>query len=72
MTSGVLPVPPMPVKPVQKTRMPECLVELAGRFGRREIVMIFSDFFADLFRRAAKRPHGNHDSQNGGDDAQAG
>ncbi len=36
------------IDPVQKTRMPECLVELAGRFGRREIVMIFSDFFTDL------------------------
>ena len=36
------------IEPVQKTRMPECLVELAGRFGRREIVMIFSDFFTDL------------------------
>src|SRR5579859_3558687 len=36
------------LEPVQKTRMPECLVELAGRFGRREIVMIFSDFFTDL------------------------
>jgi uncharacterized protein (DUF58 family) len=36
------------IEPVQKTRMPECLVELTGRFGRREIVMIFSDFFTDL------------------------
>src|SRR5262249_10131817 len=36
------------IEPVQKTRMPECLIELAGRFGRREIVMIFSDFFTDL------------------------
>jgi uncharacterized protein (DUF58 family) len=36
------------IEPVQKTRMPECLVELAGRFGRREIVMIFSDFFTNL------------------------
>jgi uncharacterized protein (DUF58 family) len=36
------------IDPVEKTRMPECLVELAGRFGRREIVMIFSDFFTDL------------------------
>jgi uncharacterized protein (DUF58 family) len=36
------------IEPVEKTRMPECLVELAGRFGRREIVMIFSDFFTDL------------------------
>ncbi len=36
------------IEPVQKTRMAECLIELAGRFGRREIVMIFSDFFTDL------------------------
>jgi uncharacterized protein (DUF58 family) len=36
------------IEPVQKTRMPECLVELTGRFGRREIVMIFSDFFTEL------------------------
>jgi uncharacterized protein (DUF58 family) len=36
------------VQPVQKTRMAECLTELAGRMGRREIVMIFSDFFTDL------------------------
>jgi uncharacterized protein (DUF58 family) len=36
------------IEPVQKTRMPECLVELAGRFGRREIVMIFCVFFTDL------------------------
>ena len=28
--------------------MAECLAELAGRMGRREIVMIFSDFFTDL------------------------
>lgn len=36
------------IQPVQKTRMAECLTELAGRMGRREIVMIFSDFFTDL------------------------
>ena len=35
-------------QPVRKTRMGECLRELAGRFRRREIVMIFSDFFTDL------------------------
>jgi len=35
-------------KPVHKTRMPECLSELVGRMRRREIVMIFSDFFTDL------------------------
>jgi uncharacterized protein (DUF58 family) len=34
--------------PLHKTRMAECLIELAGRTRRREIVMIFSDFFTDL------------------------
>jgi uncharacterized protein (DUF58 family) len=36
------------LQPVQKTRMGECLAELSGRLGRREIVMLFSDFFTDL------------------------
>lgn len=36
------------IEPVQKTRMAECLTELTGRLRRREIVMIFSDFFTDL------------------------
>lgn len=35
-------------EPVHKTNMAECLGELAGRMRRREIVMIFSDFFTDL------------------------
>ena len=35
-------------EPVKKTRMGNCLIELAGRPRRREIVMIFSDFFTDL------------------------
>ncbi|HLJ12514.1 MAG TPA: DUF58 domain-containing protein [Planctomycetaceae bacterium] len=45
------------IEPVGKTRMSECLIELAGRFGRREIVMIFSDFFTDLaaLERALQR-----------------
>lgn len=30
---------------VSATRLPECLVELVGRTRRREIVMVFSDFF---------------------------
>jgi len=30
------------------TKLDECLQELVGRMGRREIVMIFSDFFTDL------------------------
>lgn len=36
------------IEPKEKTRMAECLSELIGRMGRREIVMIFSDFFTDL------------------------
>jgi len=36
------------LQPVEKTRMAECLTELQGRMSRREIVMIFSDFFTDL------------------------
>jgi len=36
------------IEPVQKTRLAECLTELAGRMRRREIVMVFSDFFTDL------------------------
>jgi len=36
------------LQPVEKTRMAECLSEIAGRMGRREIVILFSDFFTDL------------------------
>jgi uncharacterized protein (DUF58 family) len=36
------------LEPAEKTRMAECLTELLGQMGRREIVMIFSDFFTDL------------------------
>lgn len=36
------------IDPVEKTNMADCLMELAGRTQRREIVMIFSDFFTDL------------------------
>jgi uncharacterized protein (DUF58 family) len=36
------------IAPVEKTNMAECLTDLTGRMGRREIVMIFSDFFTDL------------------------
>jgi uncharacterized protein (DUF58 family) len=36
------------IQPVGKTRMADCLTELAGRMGRREIVMLFSDLFTDL------------------------
>lgn len=34
--------------PVRKTKLHECLTELTGRMKRREIVIIFSDFFTDL------------------------
>jgi uncharacterized protein (DUF58 family) len=33
---------------VEKTNMAACLTEVASRLGRREIVMIFSDFFTNL------------------------
>lgn len=36
------------IEPVEKTSMSDCLTDLTGRMGRREIVMIFSDFFTDL------------------------
>ena len=36
------------VAPVEKTEMATCLTELAQRMGRREIVIVFSDFFTDL------------------------
>lgn len=36
------------IQPVEKTQMSDCLTDLTGRMGRREIVMIFSDFFTDL------------------------
>lgn len=35
------------INPVEKTGMTDCLFDLAARMGRREIVMIFSDFFVD-------------------------
>jgi uncharacterized protein (DUF58 family) len=36
------------VAPVDKTALAKCLGDVASRLGRREIVMIFSDFLADL------------------------
>jgi len=36
------------IEPKDKTDMSECLSDIAGRTGRREIVMVFSDFFTDL------------------------
>jgi uncharacterized protein (DUF58 family) len=38
------------IEPVRKTRLPECLVDLCGRMGRRAIVLIFSDCFTDVDR----------------------
>jgi uncharacterized protein (DUF58 family) len=35
-------------EPVKKTRMAECLSEMTSRMKRREIVMVFSDFFTPL------------------------
>jgi uncharacterized protein (DUF58 family) len=36
------------IDPVEKTALEKCLSNIAGRLGRRAIVMIFSDFFCDL------------------------
>jgi len=36
------------IEPKEKTNFAESLNEIAGRIGRREIVMIFSDFLTDL------------------------
>jgi uncharacterized protein (DUF58 family) len=36
------------IEPVEKTSMADCLMELSTRMGRREIVVVFSDFFTDL------------------------
>jgi uncharacterized protein (DUF58 family) len=36
------------IEAVEKTDLAGCLFQLASRTGRREIVMIFSDFFGDL------------------------
>jgi uncharacterized protein (DUF58 family) len=41
------------VQPTRKTRLPECLLDLCGRFGRRSIVLVFSDFFTDVEQLAA-------------------
>jgi len=44
-------------EPAGKTAIVDCLTELTGRMKRREIVMIFSDFFTDLdpFETALQR-----------------
>jgi uncharacterized protein (DUF58 family) len=36
------------IDPVEKTALEKCLSDIAGRLGRREIVMVFSDFFCNL------------------------
>ena len=36
------------IEPTEKTDMSDCLNELAQRIGRREIVMIFSDFLTEM------------------------
>lgn len=36
------------IEPKRGTKLDEALNELVGRLGRREIVMVFSDFFCDL------------------------
>jgi uncharacterized protein (DUF58 family) len=36
------------IQPVGKTAMAACLNDIAARLGRREIVMLFSDFFTSL------------------------
>jgi uncharacterized protein (DUF58 family) len=38
------------IQPVEKTALDAALAEIAGRIGRRQIVMIFSDFFGELTR----------------------
>ncbi len=35
-------------QPVEKTSLAGCLSEIAGRLGRREIVLVISDFFTDV------------------------
>jgi uncharacterized protein (DUF58 family) len=41
------------VEPVRATRLPECLLDLCGRMGRRAIVLVFSDCFTDIDRLEA-------------------
>lgn len=36
------------IDPTEKTNLADTITELSSRMGRREIVMIFSDFFTDL------------------------
>jgi uncharacterized protein (DUF58 family) len=41
------------LQPVEKTALDRSLSEIASRLGRREIVMVFSDFFGDVERLEA-------------------
>jgi uncharacterized protein (DUF58 family) len=41
------------LQPVEKTALDRSLGEIASRLGRREIVMVFSDFFGDVERLEA-------------------
>jgi uncharacterized protein (DUF58 family) len=41
------------LQPVEKTALDQSLGEIASRLGRREIVMVFSDFFGDVERLEA-------------------
>lgn len=36
------------IKPREKTRLADCLSDVAARIGRREIVMLFTDFLGDI------------------------
>jgi len=36
------------VEPIEKTALDQCLSDVASRLGRREIVMVFSDFLGNL------------------------
>jgi uncharacterized protein (DUF58 family) len=36
------------IEPVEKTSLADCLNEVARRMGRREILMVFSDFFGNV------------------------
>ncbi len=52
------------IQPVEKTDVGPCLEAVAGRIGRREIVMVFSDFLGDLdsLERALQRlRYSNHE-----------
>lgn len=45
------------IEPVKKTKVADCLNQIAGQIGRREILFVFSDFFGSLdgFEQALQR-----------------